>query len=187
MNYELFEKLKDIDESLIADFFDSYLIETEYFHCQRDDLMSLKEYLVELKYKKRLFDQQAGSIISPIKEREKDIIFIEPSFTTTNNDLAVCKGDNLVVTPCDSSEELLPLMDIINRNDYAEERNGFISVSRNFIINPVCFSVVQVLMKDQTELAKLCLGTTDYEVRKFNGKYLKRYTRDNVKRLYIDK
>ena len=187
MNYSLFTKLNDIDEKLIASFFESYLIEPEYFRCRRDNLISLKEYLLELKHKKMLFDQQVDSIISPIKEKNKDIIFIEPYFDTIINDLVVCEGGKLIVSPSDLKEKLSPVLDIISKNDYTDERNGFISVSNNFIINPVCFSIVQVLMKDKTPLAELQLQNSDYEVKKFNDKYIKRYTRNNVKRIYFDR
>ncbi len=49
MNSILFEQLNELDEELITSFFDSYLIEIDYFHCTKDNLVSLKDYLVELK------------------------------------------------------------------------------------------------------------------------------------------
>lgn len=181
----LFEQLNELDEELITSFFDSYLIETDYFHCTKDNLVSLKDYLVELKLKKRNYDIRTMDIVSKVKEKNRDIKFIEPYFSNINS-LAVYEKDKLVITSC-YSKELLELSNIIKDFDYVKEENGFISISNNFIINPLCFSIIQLLLKDNTLLAELYLNDNNYEVRKHNNKYLKRHTKDNVKRIYFIK
>lgn len=182
MNIILFNKLNELNDDLIVSFFDSYINENDYFNCDRDNLIALKDYLIELKIKKRNFDIKAGDIVSRLKQRDSDIISIEPYFDDASS-LVIFKKNELLITQ-NNSEELSNLIKTIN---YTKEKKGFISASNNFIINPLCFSVVQILLKDKILLAELFLNNNDYEVRKFNKKYLKPYTKDNIKKIYLTK
>lgn len=71
------------------DFLASDLNEVEYFGCNKTSLMSLKDYLLELKQKKEDFDKLISEPLKSIQNKNKWVKNIRPDRTLDENGLLV--------------------------------------------------------------------------------------------------
>ena len=71
------------------DFLASDLNEIEYFNCDKTALMSLKDYLIELKEKKETYDKLIIEPLKSIQSKNKWVKYIEPDHYLNKDGLVV--------------------------------------------------------------------------------------------------
>lgn len=72
--------MKKIPYKTFLDFIASDLDEVEYFGCDKTSLMSLKDYLNELKVKKEEFDKLVSEPLKSIKSKNKWVVNVVPRY-----------------------------------------------------------------------------------------------------------
>ena len=89
MNYNLYNKSKKITFDKLRKFIESELNENEYFCCNKENLISLKEYITELKLKKQKYSDQIKEQLHSIQQKNKWVTDIQPSFNWPSVDIKV--------------------------------------------------------------------------------------------------
>ena len=164
--------MKTKTHSHIKEFIESSQDEREFFSIDKENLISLRNYILELKEKEEKFNKSINLLFESIKGKNDWVERIEPAFDSKFLIVAKAKNQpNIYVNQYGngfavsgyaqgllvgkrfeerrkiikrSREELDLIAEIIARSDFEQEERGFKSVSENFIIQPIDFDGINI-------------------------------------------
>lgn len=80
MDYKLYQKSNTLTMKEIKKFIDSFDEEPYYFSCDKDDLISLREYLEQLHEKEEIYREMIKEPLEGIQHKNKWVLEVSPAF-----------------------------------------------------------------------------------------------------------